>query len=494
AAAAGLRDEYWLFQDGREPQHLGSDLAGVFPKNVCLLVFVRFGGAAEFHGARTELALSSRREDGGSQAMARCSKAGVVIQTRGGVGDGEGEPRRGSQQTGDAVNRQQGSLDLQRIAELGGLLFVGSGHVHSTFEALFFARAQVARDALAFVNCRLLIELVLRASGCGGLVGSHAQASILRHLRGDDPVGPIDDFVSFAKGCLKSGIVKEDLWMLRLPHSRKVSVPSKGASKNAAKTRVAGGTASDVRGWREAATAEQARRERVEGVNVLFGRGSQAGVPGSSRSDVGRQGDSSIDQHGAVGGGGGGGCAAASGGSCAGCENRGFRQANRSRRLGGVAGNAKRMRPGLRVDGESTSGVPVGGAGVGSSSSAAPGVPLATSVPRGPAHVTKLRRKLCSLRLSEEIVDAVLGAMQARFGEGLAWEYAESQWLVSWPRWEVFAEEVQIELRSWEVGFAVIHVAPLVSNMIFALFRFAIQQARVGVELSDDAKLEELEA
>jgi len=245
-----------------------------------------------------------------------------------------------------------------------------------------------------------------------------------------------------------------------------------------------------VRGWREAAMAEQARRERVEGVNVLFGRGSQAGVPASSRSEVSQQGDASIDQHGDVGGGGGG-FAAASGGSCGGCENRGFRQANRSRRLGGVAGNAKRMKPGLRGDGESTT---VGAAGVGSSSSAAPGVPLATSVPRGPAHVTKLRRKLCGLRLSEEIVDAVLGAMQARFGEGLAWEYAESEWLVSWPRWEVFAEEVQIKLQSWEVGFAVIHVAPLVSNLIFALFRFAIQGARVGIELSDDAKLEELKA
>ena len=55
-ACRDAEGSFWLFGGGGEPPCLGQDLTDVLPSRVELVVYQRPGGAAEFLGARTDLA------------------------------------------------------------------------------------------------------------------------------------------------------------------------------------------------------------------------------------------------------------------------------------------------------------------------------------------------------------------------------------------------------------------------------------------------------
>ena len=93
---------------------------------------------------------------------------------------------------------------------------------------------------------------------------------------------------------------------------------------------------------------------------------------------------------------------------------------------------------------------------------------------------THLCRKLSALRLDEDIVDAVLAEMQRLFGQGLAWELAGAEWLLSWGRWELFVEEGQRAAGSWSEGLLVHHARRLIKEFLFALCRVVASQVGRG--------------
>ncbi len=108
---------------------------------------------------------------------------------------------------------------------------------------------------------------------------------------------------------------------------------------------------------------------------------------------------------------------------------------------------------------------------------------------------THLCRKLSALRLDEDIVDAVLAEMQRLFGQGLAWELAGAEWLLSWGRWELFVEEVQRAAGSWSEGLLVHHARRLIKEFLFALCRVvASQVGRGGPVRTNEGALQELRA
>ena len=346
--------------------------------------------------------------------------------------------------------------------------------MHRTYEAIFFERAPAARWALSVANSQREIASILRAVGAAGVVGTPAEVCILRALRGDDclgPEGPVEDFAYFARACIKLRARREVLIEMRLGQKVVPRSVAELRSSVAVKARVAqDSSVRETRCVTAAALVVAQRSSRKNSFDTMFQGGcvgaqplaegelrgkTRAAVPGSSSSV---RGDSSVRER-------------------DGATAAALAVAQRSARKKGFT----TLFQGVCVQGDTSLAV------LGNSSSArASGVE--------PARHTLLRRKLCGLQLSEDIVDAVVGEMQVRVGEGLAWEFAESSWLSAWPRWEVFAEEVQVALQTWETDLAVMHVAPLISGLLFALFRYALQQKHMTVNTGDEGMLAELGA
>ncbi len=457
AAGLGARGDYWLFDNEREPQCLGADLAGVYPKHVCFAVFVRQGGGADFAGARIRQEVP--REAEGRREAPRNTQSAQRVGRSGGVHSLASGVDVGRESTNSTTTAATVGQDVKVLARLGRSLFPVSAGMHRTFEAAFFERLVAARRAVAEVCCRRLVEAVLRGSGLGELVSSRVQVSIERALRGEEVPGPVDDFAAFVRFCLTTKFSREELFKLRLPEEAKDAGPdvvSRGGlsaeQRAVAKAR--------ARVEKKVALAAKQRVERKEAFDRFF---AGAAAAESSAGDSVHSGKRALVSSGGAAG-------ERSAGDISYAGQRGLVASSSTQAVRGCDESSKRRRCGAQVRSSSGASAP------------------------GPALHTALRGKLCGLQVPEEVADAVLGEMQVKFGEGLAWEYAQADWLMSWPRWDVFAEDVRVGLRSWESGFAVMHVAPLVSNVIFALFRFAMQGERIVVEQTDEGMLANLRA
>ena len=133
--------------------------------------------------------------------------------------------------------------------------------------------------------------------------------------------------------------------------------------------------------------------------------------------------------------------------------------------------------------GESSAGASAGGASQPSSASQSAvhasasagsrqsGRPGAAPVVRDSILQTRLCRRLVELRLEDDILEAVLGQLQAMFGQGRAWDLANEGGFAQWERWVHFVAEIQLAKNSWSEGLFIVHVQRQVSELLFALER-----------------------
>ena len=105
-----------------------------------------------------------------------------------------------------------------------------------------------------------------------------------------------------------------------------------------------------------------------------------------------------------------------------------------------------------------------GAPSAGSRQSGRPGPALAV---RDSILQTRLCRRLVELRLEEDILEAVLGQLQAMFGQGRAWELANRAGFADVERWEHFVADVQQAKNSWSEGLLIVHVQRHVSELLF---------------------------
>jgi hypothetical protein len=107
---------------------------------------------------------------------------------------------------------------------------------------------------------------------------------------------------------------------------------------------------------------------------------------------------------------------------------------------------------------------------------------------------THLYGKLVALYLDAvDVVVPLLGELQQIFGQGVAWELAQSDWLVAWPRWDNFAEEFLIAAGRCGGGSLSDPVSlMLLRELLFALQRF-VRNRSVG-RLTDQGKIDALRA
>jgi hypothetical protein len=109
---------------------------------------------------------------------------------------------------------------------------------------------------------------------------------------------------------------------------------------------------------------------------------------------------------------------------------------------------------------------------------------------------TRLFRRLADAFLDvDDVVIPLLAELQQMYGQGLAWEFAESAWLNEWSRWDSFEEEILIAHGRWVDGLLLPHVSFIVKELLFALRRH-VQEHRHAMrpQMTDQGKLEELKA
>ena len=108
---------------------------------------------------------------------------------------------------------------------------------------------------------------------------------------------------------------------------------------------------------------------------------------------------------------------------------------------------------------------------------------------RGSLLQTRLATKLRLLRLEEDILLPVLAEMQMKLGEVLALKVAGEQWLLDWERWGLFVAEVQVQKQTFTEGVFVLHVAPVLGEFLFALFRVVAAQVPDPARSNEEAIL-----
>ena len=194
-ACRDAEGSFWLFGGRDEPLCLGPDLADVLVGRVALVVYQRPGGAADFAGARSNVAKPAAGGVRGVAATDLQAKAGAA----GARAAKRGLPERDAQ--------------LQDLVVMARSCYVSKG----TFRDLYFRSAEVnvAKLCVRWENSRSQVSQVLCAvTMCASVddvkVGRCVVDRVVLFLLVEPPFGPVEQFARFVKLCMRTRVRSDE--------------------------------------------------------------------------------------------------------------------------------------------------------------------------------------------------------------------------------------------------------------------------------------------
>jgi hypothetical protein len=432
--------DFWWFEAGRTPHCVGQSICGLLKSKVCMLAY-------------QQEALSSIRSGRGSKS---CSAATAVPASH-------AVPAQFSEASLREVCGRDVMVDrrvlLERVAPYSSRLFTYGMYAEQSFQCVYF-------DLLSAEDIEAcLFGLEDKRNGLQGIQLDFAW------------------FVACCRACRVVASEFADVRTRRLASSGladgKVVAPGMSGDRQTAGTSAQQTIKDGKRRVAEAVVEGRRHKRRAEqrsGFATLFCAEDEFSQSGASSAHVSKDlsnADVGLNRSGVFGGG----------------------AAHDSNAAVTKAPSAKGV---LKAQGDhaASSGVRVLRAQQSSNTDmrAHAGSAFLVTVGSATLQSTALYGKLVALFLDEEyIVVPLLAEMRQVFGDSRARELAQSAWLVAWPRWEVFAEEVLVAAgRSEDFSITASLNILAMRELLFALQRFLI--ARDKDRPSDQMKLRSLQA